>query len=91
MPQYKLRPVVIKAQSIDSIIASEAATPKTHSARIAGLIANGSIVFQPSNQVAIKTPAGKVLAAAGQTLLQDMVGDLSVMLTAKFNALYQAE
>lgn len=91
MPQYKLRPVVIKAQTIDSIIASQAATPKTHSPRIAGLIAAGSIVFQPNNQVAIKTPTGKVLASNGQTLLQDMVGDLSVMLTAKFNALYQQE
>lgn len=89
MPQYKLRPVTVKAISVQDIIDDQAQTPTSHSPRIQGHIDSGAITFQPNSTISIKTVKGKEIGAVGDTLIEDMVGVLSLMKTTEFNALYQ--
>jgi hypothetical protein len=91
MPQYKLKPLIVKAITVQEIINNNAVTPHTHSVRIASLIASGDITFQPDNKLSIRTPKGRIVAGIGDTLVQDMIGDLSVMTTINFNAIYIQE
>lgn len=91
MANYKARPEVIRAITVDAILANNANVPPSHSPRIAGLIANGFIVFQPNNKISVTTPKGKVIGEIGMTLLQDLGDDLSLMPTTKFNKWYQPD
>lgn len=91
MPNYKARPEIIRAITVDAILANNTHVPPSHSARIAGLIADGSIIFQPNDKISVTTPKGKVVGEAGMTLLQDLGDDLSLMPTTKFNKWYQPD
>lgn len=91
MPQYKPREETIRAITVDEILINNSNVPPSHSTRIAGLIANGSIIFQPNDKISVTTLKGKVVGEVGMTLLQDLGDDLSLMPTTKFNKWYQPD
>lgn len=90
MARYEERKTVLKAVTVPSVIAnitSEFTPPypdwvKSH-------YDLGNLAVQINGNLVVTTVQGKRIAGNSDMLIQDMVGDLSLMPATKFNNLYK--
>lgn len=84
MAQYKEKPLVLQAIPVTKILTNAVIPPW-----VTAKMTDGDIIKLPDNTITVKTPQGKRIGIDGDMLIENMIGELSLMPSVKFLALYE--
>lgn len=90
MPRYEERKTILKAVSVPSVLADIAdGFINSHPDWVKTHYDAGNLLVQLNGNLVVTTAQGKRISDSGDMLIQDMVGELSLMPAIMFNALYK--